>query len=134
MSNPHDPANLRATVERLAAGPTEVTPEALATFREFRTALTQGRIRAAEKHGTDWIVNAWVKQGILLGFRLGQLEESGSALTFVDKNTFPARHFTLADRVRVVPGGSSAREGAYIAPSVVCMPPMFINVGELRCL
>jgi len=129
VSKLHDLAHLQSTVERLAAGSAEVTPEALATFREFRTALTQGQIRAAEKRGTEWVVNAWVKQGILLGFRLGQLEESGDALTFVDKNTFPARRFTLTDRVRVVPGGSSAREGAYIAPSVVCMPPMFINVG-----
>jgi 2,3,4,5-tetrahydropyridine-2-carboxylate N-succinyltransferase len=129
VSKVHDLTQLQSTVERLAAGSAEVTPEALAAFREFRAALTQGRIRAAEKRGNEWMVNAWVKQGILLGFRLGQLEESGDALTFVDKNTFPARHFTLTDRVRVVPGGSSAREGAYIAPSVVCMPPMFINVG-----
>jgi 2,3,4,5-tetrahydropyridine-2-carboxylate N-succinyltransferase len=129
VSNLHDLANLQPVIERLSGGSAEVTPEALAAFREFRRALTQGRIRAAEKRGDRWIVNAWVKQGILLGFRLGQLEESGDALTFVDKNTFPARHFTLADKVRVVPGGSSAREGAYIAPSVVCMPPMFINVG-----
>jgi 2,3,4,5-tetrahydropyridine-2-carboxylate N-succinyltransferase len=96
---------------------------------EFRQALTQGRIRAAEKRGSRWVVNTWVKQGILLGFRLGELAESGDALSFVDKDTFPARHFAVADRVRVVPGGSSAREGAYIAPSVVCMPPMYINVG-----
>ena len=129
MSDGHDVTTLQSAIERLATGSAEVTSEALATFREFRDALTQGRIRAAEKRGAQWTVNAWVKQGILLGFRLGQLEESGDALTFVDKNTFPARHFTLADRVRVVPGGSSAREGAYIAPSVVCMPPMFINVG-----
>jgi 2,3,4,5-tetrahydropyridine-2-carboxylate N-succinyltransferase len=75
-------------------------------------------------------VNAWVKQGILLGFRLGVLAEMGDAAqTFVDKDTFPARQFSVADRVRVVPGGSSARVGAYIAPSVICMPPMFINVG-----
>jgi 2,3,4,5-tetrahydropyridine-2-carboxylate N-succinyltransferase len=129
VSDGHDVTTLQSAIERLATGSAEVTSEALATFREFRDALTQGRIRAAEKRGAQWTVNAWVKQGILLGFRLGQLEESGDALTFVDKNTFPARHFTLADRVRVVPGGSSAREGAYIAPSVVCMPPMFINVG-----
>jgi 2,3,4,5-tetrahydropyridine-2-carboxylate N-succinyltransferase len=76
-----------------------------------------------------WVVNSWVKQGILLGFRLGELAESGDALTFVDKDTYPARRFTVSDRVRMVPGGSSAREGAYIAPSVVCMPPMYINVG-----
>ncbi len=120
---------MQSAIERLFAGPVEPTAAALATFREFRDALTQGKIRAAEKHGASWIVNAWVKQGILLGFRLGALEESGDALTFVDKNTFPARRFTLADRVRVVPGGSSAREGAYVAPGVVCMPPMYINVG-----
>lgn len=120
---------LQSAIECLCTGPVEPTAEALAVFREFRDELTQGKIRAAEKHGTIWIVNAWVKQGILLGFRLGALEESGDALTFVDKNTFPARHFTLADRIRVVPGGSSAREGAYIAPGVVCMPPMYINVG-----
>ncbi len=129
MSNGLDVASLKSSIERLADGAAEATPEALATFREFRDALTRGLVRAAEKNGTEWRVNAWVKQGILLGFRLGELEESGDALTFVDKNTFPARQFTLSDRVRVVPGGSSAREGAYIAPSVVCMPPMFINVG-----
>ena len=129
MSNATDPTALRAAIETLLAGPAEPTSTTLATFREFRDALTHGNIRAAEKQGSHWIVNAWVKQGILLGFRLGALEESGDALTFVDKSTFPARRFTLADRVRVVPGGSSAREGAYIAPGVVCMPPMYINVG-----
>jgi 2,3,4,5-tetrahydropyridine-2-carboxylate N-succinyltransferase len=78
-----------------------------------------------------WQVNAWVKQGILLGFRLGELVKTGEAggLSFVDKDTFPARQFAVSDGVRIVPGGSSARLGAYIAPSVVCMPPMFINVG-----
>jgi 2,3,4,5-tetrahydropyridine-2,6-dicarboxylate N-succinyltransferase len=72
-----------------------------------------------------------VKRGILLGFRLGELKESGDpdSLTFVDKDTFPARDFSVEDGVRVVPGGSSARLGAYIAPGVVCMPPMYINVG-----
>ena len=76
-------------------------------------------------------MNPWVKQGILLGFRLGELKEmsDGDVFSFVDKDTFPARRVSLADRVRVVPGGSSIREGAYVAPSVICMPPMFINVG-----
>ena len=85
----------------------------------------------AEKDGKRWVVNAWVKQGILLGFRLGQLREmnDGDVLSFVDKDTFPARRLTLDDHIRVVPGGSSIREGAYVAPSVICMPPMFINVG-----
>ena len=77
------------------------------------------------------MVNAWVKQGILLGFRLGNLKEmsAGGTLSFVDKDTFPARHLTLNDRVRLIPGGSSIREGAYVAPSVICAPPMWINVG-----
>jgi 2,3,4,5-tetrahydropyridine-2-carboxylate N-succinyltransferase len=72
-----------------------------------------------------------VKQGILLGFRLGEMKEmsEGPVFSFVDKDTFPARHIALADRVRVVPGGSTIREGAYVASSVICMPPMFINVG-----
>jgi 2,3,4,5-tetrahydropyridine-2-carboxylate N-succinyltransferase len=72
-----------------------------------------------------------VKHGILLGFRLGEMKEmsEGPVFSFVDKDTFPARHIGLADRVRVVPGGSTIREGAYVAPSVICMPPMFINVG-----
>ncbi len=87
---------------------------------------------STEKINGQWKVNAWVKQGILLGFRLGELSKMGAdtdTLSFVDKDTFPARHFGVADRVRVVPGGSSVREGAYVAPSVICMPPMFINVG-----
>jgi len=105
--------------------------EALHTFLDFRAALTRGEIRAAERVNDHWVVNAWVKQGILLGFRLGELTEmsDGDVLSFVDKNTFPARRLTLADRVRLVPGGSSIREGAYVAPSVICMPPMFVNVG-----
>ena len=126
---------LKSAIERLAAqGEVEHNPEARKTFLEFRDELTQGKIRAAEKLGGPngdgkWIVNAWVKQGILLGFRLGVLAEMPAGLSFVDKDTFPARQFTVADRVRVVPGGSSVREGAYVAPSVICMPPMFINVG-----
>ncbi len=111
-------------------GEVEQRPEARQTFLEFRDALTQGKIRAAEKRGDGWVVNAWVKQGILLGFRIGELREMGdAALSFVDKDTFPARKFSVADRVRVVPGGSSVRTGSYVAPSVICMPPMFINVG-----
>jgi len=123
--------SLKSSIERLAAlGEVEHNPEARAAFLEFRDALTQGKIRAAEKIDGRWMVNPWVKHGILLGFRLGELAETGcAALTFVDKDTFPARRFSLADRVRVVPGGSSVRLGAYVAPSVICMPPMFINVG-----
>jgi 2,3,4,5-tetrahydropyridine-2-carboxylate N-succinyltransferase len=122
--------SLKTSIERLAAlGEVERNPEARQTFFEFRDQLTQGKIRAAEKVDGQWTVNVWVKQGILLGFRLGELADMSAGLSFVDKDTFPARRFTVADRVRVVPGGSSVREGAYVAPSVICMPPMFINVG-----
>lgn len=124
--------SLQAEMERLSASK-ELQEEsnARATFLEFREALTHGQIRAAKKTDKGWQVNVWVKQGILLGFRLGELAPmgSGECLSFVDKDTFPARKFSVADRVRVVPGGSSARVGAYIAPSVICMPPMFINAG-----
>ena len=123
---------LKAAIERLASlGEVESDPQARTVFLEFRQALTEGKIRAAEKSGDRWSVNTWVKRGILLGFRLGELTEmsDGSVLSFVDKDTFPARQFHVTDRVRLVPGGSSVRVGAYVAPSVICMPPMFINVG-----
>ena len=124
--------DLKAAIERLASSSdVERNPDAHGIFLEFRDALTAGKVRAAEKQNGRWVVNVWVKQGILLGFRLGELSEMGSlgGLSFVDKDTFPARNFTVGDRVRVVPGGSSVRQGAYVAPSVICMPPMFINVG-----
>ena len=123
---------LQTAIERLASlGEVERDPEAREIFLRFRDELTQGRIRAAEKVGGHWVANTWVKQGILLGFRLGELREikAGDTLAFVDKDTFPARQFTPRDRVRLVPGGSSVREGAYVAQSVICMPPMFINAG-----
>ncbi|MGE5084591.1 MAG: 2,3,4,5-tetrahydropyridine-2,6-dicarboxylate N-succinyltransferase [Acidobacteriota bacterium] len=121
---------LKNSIERLSSqGEVEHDPEARKLFLEFRDQLTRGKIRAAEKKDGHWTVNPWVKQGILLGFRLGALTEMPAGLSFVDKDTFPVRHFTTADRVRVVPGGSSVRVGAYVAPSVICMPPMFINVG-----
>jgi 2,3,4,5-tetrahydropyridine-2-carboxylate N-succinyltransferase len=106
--------------------------ESESTFYELRDALTSGSIRAAEPDPTQphgWRVNAWVKRGILLGFRIGQLVESGADLSFVDKHTYPAQRFTTKERVRVVPGGSAVRSGAYLAPGVVCMPPMYVNVG-----
>jgi 2,3,4,5-tetrahydropyridine-2-carboxylate N-succinyltransferase len=124
--------SLKSAIERLAsAAPAPDNEIARSVFLEFRDQLTRGEIRAAEKIGGDWKVNVWVKQGILLGFRLGQLTQmgSGECLSFVDKDTFPVRKFSVADGVRMVPGGSSARLGAYVAPSVICMPPMFINVG-----
>ena len=124
--------SLQSSIERLASlGEVEKNPEARQVFLEFREQLTLGKIRAAEKLNGRWTVNVWVKQGILLGFRLGELSRMGSdsCLSFVDKDTFPLRRFTVEERVRVVPGGSSVRLGSYVAPSVVCMPPMFINTG-----
>jgi 2,3,4,5-tetrahydropyridine-2-carboxylate N-succinyltransferase len=107
--------------------------EALAAFHQLRDALEAGTLRSAEPDaGTalGWRVNAWVKRGILLGFRLGGLVEmEAGALSFVDKGTYPARTFTADEGVRVVPGGSSVRRGAYLAKGVVCMPPMYVNVG-----
>ena len=123
--------SLRSAIERLASLEVESNPDARQIFMDFRDELTQGKIRAAEKVDGRWVVNIWVKQGILLGFRLGELSKMGEdvSLSFVDKDTFPARRFTVRDRVRIVPGGSSVRTGSYVAPTVICMPPMFINVG-----
>ena len=123
----------QAEIERFYAAGTlspAATAQARLLFLEFRDALTRGEIRAAEKQSGSWQVNAWVKEGILLGFRLGELTAMyDGALSFVDKDTFPARQFTIHDKVRVVPGGSSVRHGAYIAPGVICMPPMYVNAG-----
>jgi 2,3,4,5-tetrahydropyridine-2-carboxylate N-succinyltransferase len=124
---------LQPAIERFyAAGAAAIDdPAARDVFVEFRDALSAGRIRAAEKIDGCWRTNVWVKQGILLGFRIGELAENGDigVLSFVDKDTYPVRHFSLKDRVRLVPGGSSIRSGSYVAPGVVCMPPMFINAG-----
>jgi 2,3,4,5-tetrahydropyridine-2-carboxylate N-succinyltransferase len=132
QSMPDSLLTLKSAIERLSTGATTTNlNEARRIFLDFRAALTRGDIRSAGKVAGRWVVNAWVKQGILLGFRLGELQtmSDGEVLSFVDKDTFPARRLTIADRVRLVPGGSSIREGAYVAPSVICMPPMFINVG-----
>ena len=104
---------------------------ALETFLAFREGLSRGELRAAEKRDGRWQANVWVKQGILLGFRLGVAEEThaGDTFTFVDRHTFPVRQFKCGDGVRMVPGGSTVREGAYLAPGVICMPPMYVNVG-----
>jgi 2,3,4,5-tetrahydropyridine-2-carboxylate N-succinyltransferase len=133
MSDPGVGTPWQPVIERYVDGvPDEERDMALAVFLQFRDALTRGEIRAAERSATgEWATNTWVKQGILLGFRLGIMEALPSAgpMTFVDKNTFPPRAFRVEDGVRVVPGGSSIREGAYVARGVVCMPPMYINVG-----
>lgn len=126
---------LQESIERyFAAGASAVgDASALEAFLALRTAIEAGEVRSAEPDAaapTGWRVNAWVKRGILLGFRLGALEQQqAGALSFVDKHTYPARSFTPADGVRIVPGGSSVRAGAYVAKGVVCMPPMYINAG-----
>jgi 2,3,4,5-tetrahydropyridine-2,6-dicarboxylate N-succinyltransferase len=108
-------------------------PTALDAFSRFRSALERGEIRAASPDPTSptgWRVNVWVKQGILLGFRLGKMVgSSAGVMSFVDKDTFPLRTFTEADKVRIVLGGSSIRAGAFLAPGVICIPPMYINAG-----
>ncbi|HZF12246.1 MAG TPA: 2,3,4,5-tetrahydropyridine-2,6-dicarboxylate N-succinyltransferase [Thermoanaerobaculia bacterium] len=131
-------AALAEEIERLWAAPLEApTPEALEVVAALRQALDQGAARAAEPDPaspTGWRVNPWVKQGILLGFRLGtvvdlSVEGGPGRLPFFDKDTWPLRPLALAEGVRVVPGGSSIRAGVYLGRGVICMPPMFVNVG-----
>ena len=126
--------SLREKIEALAAEEKrEYAYEDFKLFDEFKLALNQGRVRAAERlPDKRWRTNLWVKQGILLGFRMGRLADMSTenrSLVFVDKHTFPVHEFSEADRVRIVPGGSSIRDGAYIASGVVCMPPMYVNAG-----
>ena len=108
---------------------------ARAAFARLREALSGGDARAAEpdsKSATGWRVNRWVKQGILLGFRFGGVVDASmdhGRWPFVDKETLPLKRITLADGVRVVPGGSSVRDGVYLGRGVICMPPMYINIG-----
>jgi len=104
-------------------------------FAQFRAELAAGRIRAAEPDPaspTGWRVNIWVKQGILLGFRFGDVVDMGigkGRLPFFDEDTLPLKPLDIANRVRLVPGGSSIRDGAYLGKDIICMPPMFINIG-----
>jgi 2,3,4,5-tetrahydropyridine-2,6-dicarboxylate N-succinyltransferase len=106
-------------------------------FAQFRAELAAGRVRAAEPDAaspTGWRVNVWVKQGILLGFRMGTIVDMSAgtgehALPFFDKGTYPLRGLSVDSGVRVVPGGSSIRDGVYLGRGVTCMPPMFINAG-----
>ncbi len=124
--------NLREKIEELA-DKSEFSAVDREMFEEFKLALRRGEIRSAEK-GEDgvWRANAWVKRGILVGFRMGSLVEiskSTETPRFFDKDTFPLRPMGLEDGVRIVPGGSSIRDGSYVAASVVMMPPAYINVG-----
>ena len=123
---------LRNRIEELNAA-TEFDEAARAVFDDFKAALRRGEIRSAEK-GADgiWHANAWVKQGILLGFRMGRMIEMSKpteTFRFFDKDTFPLRPMTVEDGVRIVMGGSAIRDGSYVAPTVVVVPPAYINVG-----
>jgi len=105
-------------------------------FQRFKQALNSGEVRAAEPDSstkTGWRVNAWVKKGILLGFRMGTVVDMSINSTrqpWFDKATFPVQHFAPERGIRIVPGGSSIRDGCYIGRSVTCMPPMYINTGS----
>ena len=124
---------LREQIEAIAArSGNEFSPEDRAVFGELKSALNRGEVRAAEKNASGkWLVNSWVKQGILLGFRMGAIADMsvGESFKFFDKDTYPTRPTKIDDNVRIVPGGSTIRDGTYIAPGVVCMPPMFVNAG-----
>src|SRR5579863_5300086 len=128
--------SLQDTVERLfAAGSGADKAASRAAFFELQRALAEGRIRAAEPDAASasgWRVNAWVKQGILLGFRFGDVADVSAdhgKWPFYDKDTLPLKRPGLAAGVRIVPGGSTIREGAYVASGVIVMPPAFVNIG-----
>jgi 2,3,4,5-tetrahydropyridine-2-carboxylate N-succinyltransferase len=113
--------------------PVEYTAGHRAMFAMFLEALNRGLIRAAEpdpQSPTGWRVNAWVKKGILLGFRMGvNVDMSAGTLSFRDKDTYPVQQIGPEKNIRIVPGGSSVRSGAYLGQNVTCMPPMYINAG-----
>jgi len=127
---------LQAEIERIfEEKPAQYSVADFRLFHEFKDALNHGRIRAAEPDSatpSGWRVNGWVKKGILLGFRMGGVVDMSidpSRQPFLDKSTFPVKKFTAGSGVRIVPGGSSIRDGVYIGKGVTCMPPMYINVG-----
>lgn len=126
-------AELRAAIERYAGGvPAGEERRAREAFEALKAALNRGEVRAAER-GPDgrWRANPWVKAGILLGFRLGRIvpAATGGPFPYYDKDTLPLRAIGPDDGIRLVPGGSAIRDGCYVARGVVCMPPMYINVG-----
>jgi 2,3,4,5-tetrahydropyridine-2-carboxylate N-succinyltransferase len=129
VSLEHDIARL------VAAGAAADRDAAREAFARLREALSAGTVRAAEPDIASpggWRVNTWVKQGILLGFRFGDMVDASmdhGKLPFYDKDTLPLKRPGLAAGVRIVPGGSAVRDGAYIAPGVICMPPMYVNIG-----
>ncbi len=115
--------------------PDRYSDQHLRLFQQFKDGLNDGSIRAAEPDAsspTGWRVNSWVKKGILLGFRMGavvSMSHNGAGQAFFDKATYPLKSVSLANAVRIVPGGSSLRDGCFLGKGVTCMPPMFINVG-----
>lgn len=125
---------MQAKIEKLFdEKPETYTDDHRRLFEQFQAALNDGTVRAAEPDAasaTGWRVNTWVKKGILLGFRIGGIiDMSVGELSFRDKNTYPMKRFGADDGVRIVPGGSSVRSGAFLGKGVTCMPPMYINVG-----
>ncbi|HEU4878881.1 MAG TPA: hypothetical protein VFT21_05490, partial [Gemmatimonadaceae bacterium] len=126
--------SLRDRIETALANPADASSRGVVD--DLLAALEAGEVRAAERdEGGNWSAVPWVKRGILLGFQVGILTDMSqdggetSVFRFFDKDTYPPRKLTLADGVRVVPGGSTIRRGAFVAPGVVCMPPMYVNVG-----
>ncbi len=121
--------------ELFAAGAAADREHARDAFVRLRAALSTGAARAAEPDASSpsgWRVNAWVKQGILLGFRFGDVVDMScdhGRWPFFDKDTMPLKRFAAGGGVRIVPGGSTVRDGAYLGQGVVCMPPMYINIG-----
>jgi len=129
-------ADLANEIQRLFAfGADAPRAEARAAFVRLREALSAGRVRAAEPDAeapTGWRVNAWVKQGILLGFRCGDIVDCSidhGRVSYTDKDTLPLKRIDPGTAVRLVPGGSAIRDGAYVGRGVICMPPMYINIG-----
>jgi 2,3,4,5-tetrahydropyridine-2,6-dicarboxylate N-succinyltransferase len=127
---------LASEIEALAAaGANANRDEARDAFGRLRTLLASGDVRAAEPDASavsGWRVNTWVKQGILLGFRFGDTVDMSAdhgRWPFFDKDTMPVRRFDTQSAVRVVPGGSTVRDGAYLGRGVICMPPMYVNIG-----
>jgi 2,3,4,5-tetrahydropyridine-2-carboxylate N-succinyltransferase len=128
--------SLEATIAALfAAGNDANKDDARRAFFELQRGLNAGEVRAAEPDSaspTGWRVNVWVKQGILLGFRFGDTVDASAdhgKWPFFDKDTMPLKKPALGDGIRIVPGGSTIRQGAYVARTVVCMPPMYVNIG-----
>jgi 2,3,4,5-tetrahydropyridine-2-carboxylate N-succinyltransferase len=123
---------LRETLEEFyELEPEKLPAEAEYAFHNLRRKLAGGEVRAAERGPNGWVVNGWVKKGIILGFRVGRMEDFSfdKRYRFFDKHTLPPRTLEIFDGVRLVPGGSVVRDGAYMGRGVVCMPPMFVNVG-----